>query len=534
MNNINKYIPSIIGVAIAAGILIGSKLNFASGDTIFAANSKKDKLNKLIDYIDYEYVDEVNTDSIVDVTVNGILENLDPHSVYIPVDEYQANVDDMRGNFTGIGISFYVHKDSLAVIRTIPDGPAERAGIISGDRIIAADGIDIAGQSLDRDTIAGYLKGNRGSTVNLKIRRRGITEVIDVSIERKTVPLVSVDASYKLTDDLGYIKINRFAETTFEEFKDALDVLKDEGVTKLVLDLRDNPGGYITTAEDIVDEFLEDDKLILITKNKNGEEEESYATSRGDFEEGKLYVLINENSASASEIVAGALQDNDKGTIVGRRSFGKGLVQREMSLGDGSAVRLTIARYYTPTGRSIQKSYGDSNEDYYNEYEKRYKNGELQSRDSIAVDDSLKFVTPKGKIVYGGGGIIPDIFVPKDTSMQSETIEYVSRNGFMSYFAFEYLDTHREKFDDISEMEFVNDYEIEDKLVDEFSEYAKLNKNRSFFKNYDGALKTAIKANLAQQLYGMTAYEIILNQEDPVLKKILELEEITSVSTLID
>ena len=535
MNFNNKYIPLIVGVAIAAGIFIGSKLNFAhTSDTLFATNSKKDKLNKLIDYIDYEYVDSVNTDSIVDVTVNGILENLDPHSVYIPVDEYQANVDDMRGNFTGIGISFYVHQDSLAVIRTIPGGPAERAGIIYGDRIIAADGIELAGQSLDRDSISAYLKGTRGSKVHLKVQRRGVTEILDVAIERKTVPLVSVDASYKLNDNLGYIKINRFAETTFDEFKDALKKLKKDGATKLVLDLRNNPGGYITTAESIVDEFLEDDKLILVTKNKNGEEEESFATSKGDFEDGKLYVLINENSASASEIVAGALQDNDKGTIVGRRSFGKGLVQREMSLGDGSAVRLTIARYYTPTGRSIQKPYGDNNDDYYNEYEKRYKNGELQSRDSIAVDDSLKYVTPKGKIVYGGGGIIPDVFVPKDTSMQSETIEYVSRNGFMSYFAFEYLDAHREEFNDVSETQFVYDYIIDDSLVDEFSEYAKLNRNRSFFKDYDKALKTAIKANLAQQLYGMNAYEMILNQEDPVLKKVLELEGRSSLIPIKD
>lgn len=530
-----KYIPLIIGVAVAAGVFLGSKLNFQDAtDQLFATNSKKDKLNRLIDFIDYEYVDSVNTDSIVDVTVNGILENLDPHSVYIPVDEYETNADDMRGNFTGIGISFYVHQDSIAVIRTIEGSPAERSGIQSGDRIIAADGNVLSGNLLDRDSISNYLKGGKNSTVVLTIKKRGTGEIKDVKVKRKEIPLVSVNAAYALDDNLGYIKLNRFSETTYKEFKKELTKLQNQGITKLVLDLRDNPGGYINPAEAIVDEFLEDDTLMLITKNKNGDSQESFATSKGSFEEGTLYVLINENSASASEIVAGALQDNDKGMIVGRRSFGKGLVQREMALGDGSAVRLTIARYYTPTGRSIQKPYGDNLEDYYNEYERRYKNGELQSRDSITVDDSLQFVTPKGKIVYGGGGIIPDIFVPKDTSMQNETIEYVSRNGFMSYFAFEYLDTHREEFKDITEAQFVHGYVIDDSLITQFSEYARLNTDRAFFKDYRDALKTAIKANLAQQLYGNLAYEMILNQDDPMLKKILELEGRTRLMPIED
>ena len=519
-----KYIPLLTGVAIAAGIFLGSKLNFNdTSDKIFASNSKKDKLNRLIDYIDYEYVDQVDTDSIVDVTVNGILENLDPHSVYIPVDQYEDSANDMRGNFTGIGISFYVHQDSIAVIRTIKDGPAERAGILAGDRILYADEKQLFGEGVDRDTISTYLKGERNSVVKLQVKRKGEATLLDISVKRKKVPLVSVDAAYKLDDDLGYIKLNRFAEPTFKEFKDALETLKDAGATKLVLDLRDNPGGYISTAEDIVDEFLEDDKLILITKNKNGEEDETFATSKGDFEEGTLYVLINENSASASEIVAGALQDNDKGTIIGRRSFGKGLVQREMALGDGSAVRLTIARYYTPTGRSIQKPYGEGNEAYYDDYESRYINGELQSSDSIVVNDSLRFVTPKGKVVYGGGGIIPDVFVPKDTSSQSETIEYIAKNGFMSYFAFEYLDKHRADYEAMNQSQFVYSYIVSDEIVSEFLEYAKI-ANANTFARYKDNLKVVIKANLAQQLYGNQASEMIYNQQDPMIQKVLELE----------
>ncbi|MGK0386397.1 MAG: carboxyl-terminal processing protease [Patiriisocius sp.] len=520
-----KYIPLLIGVAVAAGIFLGSKLNFNdTSDKIFATNSKKDKLNRLIDYIDFEYVDQVNTDSIVDVTVNSILENLDPHSVYIPVDQYEDSANDMRGNFTGIGVSFYVHQDSIAVIRTIKGGPAEKAGIIAGDRILYADNKQLFGQGVDRDTISAYLKGESNSRkVALQVKRKGVDALVDISVKRKKVPLVSVDAAYKLNDDLGYIKLNRFAEPTYKEFKEALSDLKDAGATKLVLDLRDNPGGYISTAEDIVDEFLEDDKLILVTKNKNGEEDESFATSKGDFEEGTLYVLINENSASASEIVAGALQDNDKGIIIGRRSFGKGLVQREMALGDGSAVRLTIARYYTPTGRSIQKPYGKGNDAYYDEYESRYVNGELQSSDSIVVNDSLRFVTPKGKVVYGGGGIIPDIFVPKDTSLQNETIEYIANNGFMSYFAFEYLDARRKDFVDQTEAEFVYNYVVSDTIVAEFLEYAKIN-NANTFARYKDNLKLVIKANLAQQLFGDQTSEMISNQQDPMIKKVLELE----------
>ena len=520
-----KYLPLILSVAVAFGVLMGSKLNFTdSNEKIFATNSKKDKLNRLIDYIDYEYVDKVNTDSIVDVTVNGILENLDPHSVYIPVDDYEENADDMRGNFVGIGISFYPYKDSIAVIRAIEGGPAEKAGIKGGDRILSADGKILYGPDINRDSISAYLKGEINSKVSLEVYRPSEDRTLQVRLKRREVPLVSVDASYLLADGIGYIKVNRFSESTPDEFDKALNELIDQDINSLVLDLRNNPGGYIYAAEKMVDEFLDDDRLILITRNKNGEESRSYSTRKGDFEDGNIYVLINENSASASEIVAGALQDNDKGTIIGRRSFGKGLVQREMSLGDGSAVRLTIARYYTPTGRSIQRPYGNGNEDYYRDYENRYKNGELVDQGNIIVEDSLRFETRGGKVVYGGGGIIPDVFVPKDTSVENETLEYVSRSGFMSYFIFEYLEKNRSFFDGMNFNDFAENYEVPLSLEEEFISYSQFNEARIDLTNYREELATALKANIAQQLFGPNAFEYFLNDGDAMISKVMELE----------
>ena len=390
MSKSKTYFPLIIGVAIAAGIFIGGKLNFGdSSDRLFTSNSKKDKLNRLIDYIDYEYVEDVNTDSIVDVTVNGILDNLDPHSVYIPKENMQKVAENMKGNFVGIGINFYTFKDTITVIKTIENGPSARVGIVGGDRIISANGESLLGGGYNNDTLVDKLKGERYTQLLLEVYRKGEPKLLTFNVTRDEVPIKSVDAAYMLTNQLGYIKINRFAESTYKEFKKALLSLKKQGATSLALDLRGNPGGFLEVAVNIVDEFLEDDKLIVYTRNKKGKEDRSYATKKGDFEKGQVYVMIDESSASASEIIAGALQDNDKGTIVGRRSYGKGLVQREMKLGDGSAVRLTVSKYYTPTGRSIQRSYDNGNRDYYDDYSDRLNSGELLDESKIEVADSL-------------------------------------------------------------------------------------------------------------------------------------------------
>ena len=516
--------PTIIAAALAIGIFIGGKLHFSdSPEKLFTTNSKKDKLNRLIDYIDYEYVDDIDTDSIVDVTVNQILEKLDPHSVYIPKNEMSRVSENMKGDFVGIGVNFYPYKDTIAVIRTIPKGPSFLKGIKAGDRILMADNDTLFGKSLNNKAIVGKLKGEKGSSVKLKVYRKSDDRTFMVNVKRDVVPIKSLEAYYMMTNDMGYIKINRFAESTYKEFRSALGKLRKQGAKKLTLDLRDNPGGYLGVAEQLADEFLEDDKLILFTKNKKGKIDKMYATEKGSFEDKPVYVLINERSASASEIIAGALQDNDIGTIVGRRSFGKGLVQREMELGDGSAVRLTVSRYYTPTGRSIQKSYKNGTEDYYRKFTDRYHNGEMISVDSIKVADSLKFTTPKGKVVYGGGGIIPDVFVPIGTNEQ-EAVESMDSYGWLSYFIFEHLDENRAQYSEYTEQLFIEDFTVDDILFEAFVDYLIQRGMKMDFYDYQRSIKIYLKAALAEQLYGANVHAKIKGAEDAMLQEVLKLD----------
>ncbi len=521
----NYIWPTLLALAVAIGIFIGGKLHFGdSPEKLFSTNSKKDKLNRLIDYIDYEYVDEIDTDSIVDVTVNNILGKLDPHSVYIPRSEMQEVSENMKGDFVGIGISFYMYRDTITVIRTIKNGPSQISGLKPGDRILFADGDTLYGKRIPNNEIVSRLKGKAGTKVDLKVYRKTEKRMMDLTITRDRVPIKSVESYYMLTSDIGYLKINRFAESTFKEFKDALRKLKLRGAQKLVLDLRDNPGGYLGIAEKLADEFLEDDKLILFTKNKKGRVKKAYATDKGEFEDKPVYVLINERSASASEIIAGALQDNDVGTIVGRRSFGKGLVQREMDLGDGSAVRLTVSRYYTPTGRSIQKSYKKGNKDYYQEFLDRYRSGELVSVDSIKVADSLKFRTPKGKVVYGGGGIIPDVFVPIGSN-EEEAIESMDDTyEFFSRFVFEHLEKDRKQYKDFTKNQFLDEFRVDDILFDEFIQFVLNRKIKLDFYAQEQKIKDYLKANIAEQIFSPNTAAQIKGEHDDMLQKVKELD----------
>jgi len=518
------YIPLLLGLACALGIFLGARLDFTSSPDLFSSNRPKDKLNRLIDYIEYEYVDDVDTDSIVDVTVNSILENLDPHSVYIPQKEYARVTESMKGDFVGIGVSFYNINDTVVVIQAIEGGPSEKIGIRGGDRILYADDQKLFNRNISDDSLTTKLKGKENTKVTLKVLRKGIEDMMTFKVRRGRVPLKSVDAAYMLTSNLGYIKVNRFSESTYREFKKSLAQLKKEGATQIALDLRDNPGGYLSEAINIVDEFLGDDKLILYTKNKSGAIEETYARRKGDFEDKKVFVLINGNSASASEVVAGALQDNDIGTIVGRRSFGKGLVQREMELGDGSAVRLTIARYYTPTGRSIQRPYKDGNETYFEEYLRRYNSGELTSEDNISLNDSLRYETPGGKIVYGGGGIIPDVFVPKDTNSQKENLRLMLRSGFMNRFVFHLLEKDRAYYNSLSKEDFVT-LEIDETILQEFFRFSRNENINLQIGEYRPLLRNYIKAVMAQQLFGTGAFERLINDGDRIIERVIELSE---------
>ncbi|HLA54530.1 MAG TPA: S41 family peptidase, partial [Flavobacterium sp.] len=373
MKSNNKYLPILIFSTLGIGMLLGMFLNFPSTVVTEPKNAYKNKLNRLIDFIENEYVDDVDTDSIVDLTVNNILAKLDPHSVYIPPSEQSEVAELMKGDFVGIGVNFYMYNDTVAIIKPIENGPSEKAGIKAGDRILYAGSYKLFGKKLPTDSLYSKLKGAEGSEIELTIFRKSANKRFKIKVKRGVIPIKSVDAGVMINPTMAYIKINRFAESTYDEFKDALTNLEKKGAKSLIIDLRDNGGGYMEKADEIADELLPDKELIVFTKNKKGRIDKTYATSEGSFETGKVYVLINENSASASEILAGAIQDNDRGIIVGRRSFGKGLVQREMDFEDGSAVRLTVARYYTPSGRSIQKAYSKGNDAYFNEFEKRFE-----------------------------------------------------------------------------------------------------------------------------------------------------------------
>jgi carboxyl-terminal processing protease len=522
-----KHLPFFIAILLALGIFIGTKLNTYTASRYASTKSiSKKKLNRLIDYLEYEYVDPVDTDSIVEGFIDAVLQNLDPHSSYIPKQDLASVTENMKGDFIGIGVSFYTYKDTITVIRPIEGGPSFRAGILAGDRILMADNDTILGDNWGQDKVIERLRGKNKSKVQLKIKRAGVDSLLNFEITRAEVPIKSVEASYMISPKLGYIKINRFAESTYLEFEKSFEDLLAKGASNLVLDFRDNPGGFLQIAEQVVDEFLGDGKLILFTKNKTNDTVESFATAKGQFEQAEVYVLINENSASASEIVAGALQDNDRGTIVGRRSFGKGLVQQEMDLGDGSAIRLTTSRYYTPTGRSIQRSYANGSEAYYDNYYRRLDDRAVDTLRSEWVADSLKFITPKGKIVYGGGGIIPDVYVPYDENFNSNIVEFLKGSGLIDFFVFEHLDGQRDQYFSFSESEFLSTFEISKEIYQKFethfSKTTRLDKTK--LDTQEDFIKILLKSAFAKQLFGDNTAAKVMSSFDPMLQKINDLE----------
>ena len=434
------------------------------------------------------------------------------------MDEVQES---MKGSFVGIGINSYQFRDTLTVIKPIYEGPSYKAGLKSGDRILQADNIKLFG-NINNDSIINILKGDSGSKVKLKIYRKSENKLFDVVVTRGEIPLKSVDVGLMLNDKTGFIKINRFSETTYAEFKTALDLLIKNGATDLIIDLRENGGGYLDQAVLIADELLSEGDIIVKTINKQGKERVTKATNKGSFETGKLTILINENSASASEIIAGAIQDNDRGNIAGRRSYGKGLVQREMYLGDGSAVRLTTARYYTPSGRSIQKPYNEGVDEYSNELNKRFETGELYERDSLHLADSLQFKTKSGRIVYGGGGIVPDVYVPLKNKTGEDAIQLLMRTSLVSNFVFEQIDEERLMFEKLSNNELIS---IVNKDPKYFNNLKKHLIDEGLLFNLDKHKKSIMFYLTAEYINQLKLekdyYEWIL-KEDPMLKNIIK------------
>lgn len=520
--------PLYLALVLAAGVGIGYFLTFGKGFKDQSKNfysSKSSKINNLLDYIELKYVDTIDRAKLEDKTILAMLKSLDPHSDFIPASDLSAVNEPLEGNFDGIGVEFNIINDTIRVISPIIGGPSEKIGIKSGDKIIKVNGKPFTGNKITSKQVFEKLRGKSGSQVTVSILRSGISKPIDFEITRGKIPIYSLDVAYMIKPQIGYIKISRFAGTTYDEYLKAFNQLSKQGMKKLILDLRGNGGGFLNTAVSLADEFLSSGMQIVYTEGKAQPKKIYNATSRGGFEENPLVVLIDEGSASASEIVAGALQDNDRATIIGRRSFGKGLVQDQIDLPDGSAVRLTIARYYTPTGRSIQKPYDKSLDDYYNEEYERYEHGELYTADSIKVDSTQKFRTPEGKIVYGGGGIVPDIFVPIDTAKYSHTVNKLYYSGALNTFAFEYADQHRTKFLSTykTAQDFISKYNIGKTEIEALRNYLTQKKINSIkISDNEKGLAQLLKALIGRNLFDKDAYYPILNQNDNAILKGVE------------
>lgn len=485
------------------------------------------KYNTLMQLLSYYYVEDVDEPKLTDEAIEAVLKELDPHSVYISKDEIEKTNEPLVGNFEGVGIQFQVYKDTILVISPVPGGPSEKLGVMAGDKIIKINKEDAFGKKVNNQYVFDRLRGPKGTKVTVSILRKGRKELIDFTIVRDKIPLNSIDASYMLTNNIGYIKLSRFAATSTEEFIDAVNQLKKQGMKNLVFDLRDNGGGYLNVAFDLADQFLTAGKLVVYTKGIRSPRQDFIATSSGTFENGKLVILIDEGSASASEIVSGAVQDWDRGLILGRRSFGKGLVQRPFMLPDSSMVRLTTARYYTPSGRCIQKPYVNGEDEYREDIYKRFKHGELYHADSIKFPDSLKYFTQHKRVVYGGGGIMPDYFIPLDTSFVSNYYIDIQRKGLFNDFTIQYVDLHRKDmlklYPDFKA--FKNGFTDDQKLLDEFVDFAAgkdVPRNDKDLSVSGLQIKTLLKALIARNLFNMNAQFEILGSIDDDLKKAVE------------
>ena len=494
------------------------------------ANAGIKKYNAAMQLINYAYVDTVNEARLVEKAIVETLKELDPHSVYISKKDVQKANEPLEGNFDGIGVQFEILKDTISVVHSIPGGPSERLGIMSGDKIVKIDSESVVGKKITNQFVLDHLRGKRGTKVNVSIFRKGKKELIEFTITRDKIPINSIDAAYMIKPGIGYINLNKFAQTSMQEFTEAVLSLHAKGMKSMILDLRNNSGGYMGTAIELSDEFLKANKLIVYTQGRNAQREEFHSTAKGMFETGNLVIMINENSASASEIVSGAIQDWDRGIIVGRRSFGKGLVQRPFQLPDSSQIRLTTARYYNPSGKSIQKPYADGIDKYYEDFSNRMKHGELVHPDSIKFPDSLKFYTSKKRVVYGGGGIIPDVFIPWDSTPISDYYLDLRRKNVVNTFVGDYVDKNRKKLkDDYPEFTgFDKNFQIDDAFMADFFIYAEkegVKKDEKGYAASEKLIKSQLKGVIAQKLWDMTELYTIINHYDEEVLKAIEVVE---------
>lgn len=534
-NRLTIWLPVIIAISIAVGIFIGNHyLSITKGTK--KTYSSGNKINAILDIIDEQYVDTVSMSQLVESTIPKIFSELDPHSVYIPAEEAAVVNEELEGSFSGIGVSFNLQTDTILVIDVISGGPSEKAGLLPFDRIITINDSVFSGQKKNQGEIMKTLRGAKNSIVKLGVKRGNSPNLLYFDVTRGDVPVYSIDASYEAAKGIGYIKVSKFARNTYNEFITAIAKLKQQGCNSFIIDLRNNMGGYMDAAINMINEFMPEGRLIVYTEGKSFPRSDIYANGTGTCKDAPIVVLTDEISASASEIFSGAIQDNDRGTIIGRRTFGKGLVQTQMSLSDGSEMRLTIARYYTPSGRCIQKKYEIGNTDAYNQdIYNRYMHGEFDSADSIKMDDSLKYQTIGGRTVYGGGGIMPDIFIPRDTSGITSYFSNVINSGVLYLYALEYSDHHREKLSSFKSWNELYKYLQKQPILNDFVNFAATKgiRKRPTLIHISGKLiENQLQAYIVRNFFGDEGfYQIFLKDDVNILRAIKILQEGKSVPT---
>lgn len=522
-------IPLIIAVSVAAGIIIGNLLSRNSNQGVVSIGlGESNKLSSILKLIEQGYVDSVNIAEITEKTIPEILKNLDPHTTYIPASDMQEVQEEMTGKFSGIGVQFSIMEDTVRVVEVISGGPSSKVGILPGDRIVSVDDSIIAGVKVENKTVLSLLRGEKSSKVKVGIVRSDVKQMLDFEITRGDIPINSINVSYLIDNETGFIKISRFANTTYDEFMEGMKMISDAGARKVIIDLRQNPGGSLVGVLQMVDEFLAKGEPILYTEGINQPRKTYNASGHNTWKDFKVFVMIDEFSASASEIFAGALQDNDRCLVIGRRSFGKGLVQEQIPLPDGSALRLTVARFYTPSGRCIQSSYAGGEEEYYNNVYERFHSMEQLVADSIHFIDSLKYTTKGGRIVYGGGGIMPDFFVPVDTTGNSEYFSSISRKGLVYTFAYSWADEHRSELTRLKTAAEIENYLDKKNYLEEFVNYSAqkgVPKDNAGLKASELVLRTQIKAYVARNIIGEVGFFPIIKKIDKTLLKAIEISK---------